>query len=209
MKKNISIKILLLIAFFTLASSARIDAQSAPAVLKKAAQKLRTASGVSCDFSIRQDQGNMSGTLKAKGSKFAITTPAASTWYDGKTMWTANARTKETTVTTPTASEICETNPLSYINGYESQYRIGFSRRKEKGKYLVVLNPKQKNTGIRGVEIDLDAKTLLPVHIYIRTQSGQLTSVAVKNVRTGSALAESTFTYPASKMSGYEVVDLR
>lgn len=208
MKKNICIKAFLLIAFFAFATTAA-NAQSAPAVLKKAAQKLRSSSGVSCDFSIKQDQGTISGTLKAKGSKFVITTPAASTWYDGKTMWTANARTKETTVTTPTASEICETNPLSYINGYESQYRIGFSRRKEKGKYLVVLNPKQKNTGIRGVEIDLDTKTLLPVHIYIRTQSGQLTSVAVRNVRTGAGIAESTFTYPASKMSGYEVVDLR
>ena len=59
-------------------------------------------------------------------------------------MWTANASTKETTVTVPTAAEVAEVNPLAYIHGYDANYRIAFSKNREAGKYRILLNPKKE-----------------------------------------------------------------
>lgn len=178
-------------------------------VLRKASSSLLNAKGIECRFSLSGSQGSLQGSLKAKGKKFAITTPGLSTWYDGKTMWTANASTKETTVTVPTAAEVAEVNPLAYIHGYDANYRIVFSKNREAGKYRILLNPKKRNTGIKAVDITINAKSFKPERIYIRQSNGQLITVMIRSLNLSASVSASEFTYPASRYRGYETVDLR
>ena len=115
MKLNNIFKFGLLLALLVIAPLNAFSATTAADVMKQASDKLRTAKGVTCKFTLSSNQGKMAGTLKSAGAKFALTTPASSTWFNGKNMWTYNSSSKESTIVAPTESEIREVNPLEYI----------------------------------------------------------------------------------------------
>lgn len=198
--------LLLLVSIITAVPAFALTPQQ---VIQKSASRLKGAPGIVCSFSVSGALGNMKGTLKASGNRFALTAPAATTWYDGKTMWTANHSTKETTVTIPTASEVAESNPLSYISGSGNQYRMAFSARKEAGRYLVLLNPVRKGTGIKAVEVAVNAKTMLPERVMIRMSDNKVTTIRVVSLNLSKKVSAGDLKYPAASMKGYEIVDLR
>lgn len=186
-----------------------MSAQNAVQVLDKAIAKLSSAPGVTCSFTASGDGGNVKGTLKTGGEKFHLSTPASKTWYDGRTMWTANAQTKEITIVNPTAEEISQVNPFAYLRGVRGNYRMAFSKRKEAGKHLVVLNPVRKGEGIKAVEVALDKTTLLPVRFIIRDDNDRRTTINVSGLNLKGGNAPSDFICPSKNLKGYEVVDLR
>ena len=198
---------LVMLAFLSTVSA--LAALTPAQVLQKTASLINSAKGVDCRFSASGAQGSINGNVKASGSRFAVLTPQASTWFDGRTMWTANSSSRETTVTVPTAEEIAETNPLAYINGYQNLYNLYFSRRKEAGRYLVLLNPKKKNSGIKAVEIAVNAKTFKPERIIIRQSNDQRVTVNIRSLNLSASIPEASLTYPAASYKDYELVDLR
>lgn len=189
----------------TLPSAARSYAEQ---VLDKTISKLVSAPGVTCRFEAQSNGQSVNGSMKTSGRKFQIKSPASSTWYDGRQMWTANAQTKEITLVVPSAEELSEVNPFAYLSNVKGQYKVGYSKRKETGRHLIVLNPKTKNSGIKAVEIAIDSKTLLPERFIIRNTSNQVTTIQVSGLSLKGS-GNSEFTCPVKSMSNYELVDLR
>ena len=113
------------------------------------------------------------------------------------------------TVSTPEPVDIADANPLMYLNGYNSTYRLFFSKRKEAGKYLVLLNPRNKNADIKAIEVAINTKTLLPERFIVRTNDDQRSTVYVTNLNLNGKLPAGTFTFPAAKYKDYEIVDIR
>ena len=100
------------------------QAQTPESVLDKCAKKISAKSGVTADFVMESAQyGNSSGTVSVKGQKFMATTPAATMWFDGKTLWTYMSKNNEVNVTTPTEAQLQSLNPYNFIN----MYKKGFS----------------------------------------------------------------------------------
>lgn len=184
------------------------SAQTPAEVLGRAAARIEGSRGISCRFTVKGGSNTLEGNLVSAGKKFCITTPGASTWYDGKTMWTVNPSTKEVTITEPTAQEVAETNPLSYLHGYNTAFRLFFSRRKEKGRHLVLLNPRKEGTGVKAVEIAIDSQTYNPVKMTIRFDDDRRSTVGISEL-SRKAVSPSSFVFPAEKYRGYEMVDLR
>lgn len=184
-------------------------AETAAQLLDKAVSKISRSSGVVCSFAVSGNGNNLKGELISSGNKFKLVTPAGTTWYDGKSMWTASNSSKEITLVTPTAQEINESNPFAYLSGYETDYKVYFSRRKSDTCHLVLLNPKKKNAEIKAVEIDLNKKTLLPERFIIRDRSDKVVTVSVSSLSIGKKTSASVFVCPVDKMEGFEVVDLR
>ena len=207
--KRFEMKKLLTIALTVLAAALAASAQSPAQILAKAAGKINSAPGIDCTFTARTGQGVVHGSLKASGKAFAVETNGASTWYDGKTMWTANHSTEETIVSLPTPQEIAETNPLSYLSGYSSLYNVYLSKRKEAGKHLVLLNPKKRNTGIKAVEIAVNAKSMLPERLIIRQDNDQLITVNIGRLNLDGKITAASLAYPESRYKGYETIDMR
>ena len=185
------------------------SAQTADGMLKKAAAAINGAGGLTASFTLDYGQQKMTGTLKASGRKFALQTSSTSTWYDGKSMWTYNPNTKETTLMTPTPQEVGEANPLAIVNSYSSAFTASFAKSQTKGSKTVVLTPKSKQSGYKSVHVTIPDGTSFPSKLVVIPSSGQKVTVSVSQVKTGQKLPESSFVYPKSKYPKVEIVDLR
>ena len=185
------------------------SAQTADGMLKKAAAAINGAGGLTASFTLDYGQQKMTGTLKASGRKFALQTSSTSTWYDGKSMWTYNPNTKETTLMTPTPQEVGEANPLAIVNSYSSAFTASFAKSQTKGSKTVVLTPKSKQSGYKSVHVTIPDGTSFPSKLVVIPGSGQKVTVSVSQVKTGQKLPESSFVYPKSKYPKVEIVDLR
>ena len=186
-----------------------ICAGNAAQVLDKAVGKLKGSSSVECAFKVSGNSQSVTGNLKTAGQKFKLTTSAGTTWYDGKSMWTANPASKEITLVEPSQQEVRESNPFSYLDGYKSTFNIYFSRRKDASRHLVLLNPKTKSSEIKAVEIAINKKTYLPERFIIRDRNDRVTTIEITSLRLTGKSPEATFTCPVKQMKDYELVDLR
>jgi outer membrane lipoprotein carrier protein lolA len=198
-----------LAVFFLLCGALDMSAATASEIMNKAARKAKSAQTISGTFSVTTSGKTFNGSLKASGSKFSFLTPMASSWYNGKNMWTYNASSKETTLVTPTASEIAESNPFEYLRTYSANYNATFSNKKIAGKYVIVLLPKSKRNTIKSVEVSLNGKTLKPERFVITPRSGASTTINVKSLEYSGAVKASEFEYPKSKYPGVQIIDLR
>ncbi len=199
----------ILVLLIGLASVFSVSAQTADAVLKKAAAAVNGANGLTASFTIDSGDHKLNGTLKSSGKMFALQTSATSTWYDGKSMWTYNPKTSETTLMTPTAAEVAESNPLSLVNSYSSSFTAAFAKTQSKGSKTIVLTPKSKKSGYKSVHVTIADGSSIPSKLVVIPSSGQKLTVSISQVKLNQKLPSSTFTYPKSKYPKVEIVDLR
>ncbi|MDE6696943.1 MAG: outer-membrane lipoprotein carrier protein LolA [Muribaculaceae bacterium] len=184
-------------------------AETADGILKKAAAGINGSSGITAAFTLDYGSQKVSGTIKASGKKFALQTSSASTWYDGKNMWTYNVRNSETTLMTPTAQEIAEANPLSIVNSYTANFTAAFAKTQNKGSKTIVLTPKSKKLGYKSVHVTIPDGSIFPSKLVIIPSSGQIVTVTISQVKKDLKLPDATFIYPKSKYPKVEIVDLR
>lgn len=186
-----------------------VNPLTAQDVLTKTVNKINSAKGISCSFSLHVNGKKVSGTLKSSSNKFAITCSAYSSWYDGSKMWTYNPSTKETTLTVPTATEIAETNPLNYVRSHSNSFRPAFAKEKQSGKYVLTLTPIKKTQGIKNMTLYVNSSTFTPSRIKITMTNGTSTDIALSSVNYSAKLPASTFVYPAKQYPKVEIIDLR
>lgn len=197
------------LVFFTICTFNVFAAESATQILDHAVAKIKKASSVDCRFSIKSDNQSVAGSLNMADNKFKLESPYATTWFDGLKMWTANPKTKEITLVNPTDRELKESNPLQYLQGYKHDYNVFFSKRKDTRRYLVLLNPKTKNSDIKAVEIALNKITLLPERLIIRDKNDKRTTVIISAMKVESKVDPNKYVCPVQSMTDYEVIDLR
>lgn len=184
-------------------------AETAEQVLRRCASGINGANGVSATFTISYGNQKVSGSIKSSGKMFALLTSASSTWYDGKNMWTFNAKSKETTLMSPTPGEVAEANPLSLVNSYSTMFTASFAKNQTKGSKTILLSPKSKHTGYKSVQVMIPDGSSYPSKLTIVPSSGQTVTVSIINVKTSQKLPPSTFVYPKSKYPDAEIIDLR
>lgn len=184
-------------------------APTAQQVLAKTAAVMNKSGSLVCSFSVNTGGNTITGTLKNSGKRFAVVTSSASSWYNGKNLWTYNPSSGETTLVTPTQAELAEVNPLLYVNSYSSNFTASLSKTAKAGSYDVVLTPKKRNSGIKSVIISINASDWHPTRVVVRPTSGKAVTLTVKNLRLGAKISPSEFEYPKKKYPKAEVIDLR
>lgn len=189
-----------------------LHAQSPAAseVVSKAASKLGTATGLKVTFTLTSGGRSLEGTLVESGNRFAVTTAAGSTWYNGQSMWSYNPRTNETTLSTPDAEELRVANPLYYLQdaGNQKAYTIKYVRQQPAGKYAVALLPTDKKSNLRSVIAVIDRNYDIK-EIKVTTTTGQETALTVRSIDLKSRQAASQFEYPRIKYPKVPVIDMR
>lgn len=199
---------IILMAALAMTSEASAS-ESAASVLNRAASAVNSSNGLTAAFTLDYGGQKVSGSIKALGNKFVMETSATSTWYDGKSMWTYNPKTSETTLTIPTASEVAEANPLSLVNTYSSSFTASFTKTQKAGSKTIVLTPKSKSLGYKSVHVTISDTTSLPTQIVVVPLSGQKITVSISKVNKGVKMPDATFVYPKGKYPKVEIVDLR
>lgn len=202
---------IILVGMAVLAVAQASAVETATQVAMRASQLLQRASGVRAEFIIGTGSNQMKGTLLSAGTKFSISTPGMSTWYDGKTMWTYNSRTGETTITYPTPAEVAETNPLALISAGTNRFSAFYAKKqpaKGKGR-RVVLTAKGKDLGVKSVAVTIADGSYLPTNVVVTPLTGQPTTVNISRINTKSNFSASDFVYPTGKYPKAEIIDLR
>ncbi|MDE6521961.1 MAG: outer-membrane lipoprotein carrier protein LolA [Muribaculaceae bacterium] len=203
-------KILFILSIVILGiSSSATAAETADGLLKKAAAKISGSAGLTASFTLDYGSQKVSGTMKAAGKKFTLQTSSSSTWYDGKNMWTYNAKNAETTLMNPTAQEVAEANPLSIVNSYSSNFTAAFAKGQAKGSKTIILTPKSKQMGYKSVHVTIPDGSVFPSKLVVVPINGQKVTVTITQVKSVPKLPDSSFIYPKSKYPKVEIVDLR
>lgn len=183
-------------------------AVTAEQVAQKAASVISSTKGLTATFTISTNGKTAKGVVKSSGSKFSVIMPQMSSWYNGKTLYTYNPRTSETTVITPTAQELLESNPLLYVKGGAGGYTYKFSPVKRNGKYVIDLTPRSKRSALKKLTFTINSSNYHVERIAVTT-SGMTTTVDVTSLKTGVVSPASDFEYPKAKYPKAEIVDLR
>jgi len=183
-------------------------ALTAMQVAQKAAAVITNSKGISASFIVSGNGINTKGIIKSIGQKFSVVMPQVSTWYNGKALYTYNPRTAETTVSTPDARELLESNPLLYVKGGSVGYTCRFSAVRCNGRYVVDLFPRDKRTAIKKLTFTINASNFHTEKIVVDT-GGNITTINVTSLKTGVKLQSSEFEYPKARYPKVEIVDLR
>lgn len=206
--KRLSTVLMILSAILSFAADLSA-AETASQIAHRASQLLQRAAGINAEFTMESEGRSIKGNLKTSGKKFSISTPGTSIWYDGKTMWTYNSSTQETTVTLPTPQEVAETNPLSVVQANSGDFSIYFAKKQpSKGKRIVFI-PKRKDLGLKSVAVSVSSGTYMPYNVVVTPQSGKPTTVHINSLSTKSNFSPSDFVYPSGRFPKAEIVDLR
>lgn len=181
-------------------------AETPAQTLQRCVAKLNGAKSLQAEFVMKSGGSNVSGTLTSKGKKFALVSPAASTWYDGAEITAYSPASKEATVWRPTAGELAESNPLLYLST-ASDYTVSAESRNVKGEIGLKLVPKRRNSGVKSVRVVINASTMLPKSITVAAGSGTM-AVTIKSLRLNPAVSDASFRFPKAKYPGAKIVRL-
>lgn len=182
---------------------------NAGAFMNEAAKTIITSKSIEASFKIESNgQTTIIGDIAVKGEKFAITTTANSTIFNGKTQWTISSDDKEISVFEPTADEIAQINPFSVIGSYEKNYNVKLIS-SDNSVVKIQLTPKKKETSIKKIVITFGTKTKLPQRMILTLDDNKVLSIGIFDVRTNADIQSSCFEVIDKNYPGYEIIDLR
>ncbi len=206
MRKIISVNILL--AFLFIGALPLAAARpSAKSVVENALKKLRSAKSLNVSFAVKNGGNSGAGKLTVAGKCFMMGAPDLKVWYDGATQWAYAPRGGEVNVTTPTAAELAESNPMSVLTNMSTAYacrRLSSSSSVDK----IELTPRGK-TDIAKAVVTFSVATGYPTDIVVTGTDRSVTSIHITSLKAGGALPASYFRFDSRKYPGVEIVDLR
>ena len=180
-------------------------AQSAKAVLDKAAATITAQSGVKANFKMTTANGSTSGTIAIKGKKFYATTPQAKVWFDGKTQWTYLKNNDEVNVSNPTEAQLQAINPYNFIHLYKRGYT--YTMNTAGTDYVIHLVANSADRKIKELFISVNKKTYQPKQVKM-LQGKKWTTFDINSIKKEN-IADSQFRFNAKDFPKAEVIDLR
>ena len=180
-------------------------AQTAKSVLDKAAAHITVKEGVKANFKMQGGIGITSGIIFIKGKKFHASTPQATVWFDGKTMWTYMKQNEEVNVSNPTEAQLQAINPYNFINLYKNGYNCTLNN--TGSSYVVHLTSNVKDRKIKELFVTIDKQSYRPTQVKL-LQGKSWTIFDITDL-SKSKVADSQFRFNANDFPKAEVIDLR
>lgn len=211
--KRITYIVISLIAY-----SISLSAQSADAILDKAAETYKNSNGITATFTMRTHSApqnvteSFEGVINIKGDKFTLTTPDLRTWYNGTTQWSYMERAEEVSVTTPSGDDLQFTNPSILLSNYKKGFTASLKGESTapngKAAYDIELTPKKKSN-ITKVSLQIEKYAGLPAGITIVMKNGINTYILISELKKDVNQPDSFFTFNETEYPDAEIIDLR
>ena len=182
-------------------------AETADGVMAKSAEQFKKSPSITANYTATAKGDVVNGKIVVAADKFALTSSALSTWFDGKTQWTLDSKTNEVNVTEPTNEELQQINPFAIISTFRKSYKSKMLKA-QKGQYKIELRPVDRKAEISHAIVVFNASTYLPVELQMTTPNGLLV-IKVKNAVVGGQLPQTTFRFDKAKYPKAKIVDLR
>lgn len=190
-------------------------AQDAKMILDRTAAHLKGAGGIQARFEATQFKGNQAagtteGNIQIAGEKFKISSPALTTWFDGKTQWTLLSGSDEVNVSAPSPSEQQALNPYTFVNLYRSGYAYDARSTTYDGKpcYEVRLLAKDAKKEIPEMRLMID-NSYNPLSIRVKQKQGNWLRIRVSGLRLNQKFGADTFRFNPKEHPKAQIIDLR
>jgi len=177
-------------------------------VLRKCADKIKSAPSLYVTYTVTADGHTSDGLLVIQGDMFTISSPGMRSWFDGKTQWTYASQIGEVNIITPTPEEVRQINPMAIIRTFATAYTTQ-PLKATAGKTAVRLKAKDAKADITSADITIDDKTLYPTGITLSMSNNQKVKLDIRSVNTGSRLPVDNFRFDRTHFPGVNVIDLR
>ncbi|MDP3437547.1 MAG: outer membrane lipoprotein carrier protein LolA [Bacteroidales bacterium] len=208
----------LFVMLFTLAAFGQ-GAPSTTDLLSKmrAAIKQHSAIEVTFNMSAKSPEGELlgdfAGTVQAQGNAFKMVNPQLELFCDGKSKWILSTEIDELTIfPNDTSDTDLVENPIGFLTSLGTQtssYSYSARLKESNGNWVVELIPSNKKMPYKSVLVGIDKNSNLPVKIEYTAKDGSSYVVVIKSFKPSSGWPETNFIFPASRMKGLLVTDLR
>lgn len=181
---------------------------TADKIMENVVKSVRDATSLNVSISGQVGSTAFKADVTMARDKFTFKSGQMQVFYDGSTQWTVDTDSKAVSITTPTAEELAETNPLHFINTYKNNYKAALVS-SGAGTYTVKLTANRKSSYIRSAQVVVSSSTWLPTHITAQLSTGKTLTMRINSATKGSALPLSAFRFDKKNFPKYEIIDLR
>jgi outer membrane lipoprotein-sorting protein len=213
-------KLLATIFIFTLSFIAITaqDVNKAKEILSKSGARYKKFATIKADFKYTLEiQGDkkfketQSGTLYLKKTKFKLAMTDQEVISDGVTMWTYIKDAKEVQINNY-SSKVMDVNPAEIFTMWEHGYLYGYTGEVTENKKVlqeIELTPTDKKQSIFKVKLYISKVNSEIVKAKIYEKNGNIYTYEILNMAPNTKMADTFFSWDASKHPGVKVVDLR
>lgn len=210
-KHRLKTYLLILLAFVAFPAPLSM-ALTASQIINKTASTVESFPSLHLSLVSTSGKTSVSAKLVMSGPRFVFTTSDMEVYYDGQTQWTFDPSAGEVTLTTPTAEELAEINPLAFLRNYARNSDRDYTTSivsTAGNKTQIKMVAKTRKQFVKSTLITIDTSTWLPTEVKAELTNGQTVSVRVVSSIKGKALQAPHFRFPQSKYPTVEVIDLR
>lgn len=139
------------------------------------------------EFAVTVEEGasqpmTYSGELVMRGEKFRLTMWNMEAAYDGETLYIYSEDTDELTLSTPTAQDMAETNPLLFAKALREASKQRFAAGQSKtDMHVIEFVPAMQGTGVQKFVLVLRKADLLPQEVVMKESATQQTVLRFRN----------------------------
>jgi outer membrane lipoprotein-sorting protein len=203
---------------FTQTNSLGKSDPNAKVILDNVSKKFKSFPSVQAAFNLKVEdakgkvQGNKSGTVAMKGSKYKVAMTGQEIYCDGTNTWTYDKASNEVTITKVDPSANTITPQKIFTNFYDKDFLYKLNGEKKVGAKTIQeieLTPTDKSKPFHKVLVYVDkvAKTISSTRIL--EKNGNKYTYTVGTFNTKANLADAQFSFNKAKYPGVEEVDLR
>ena len=191
---------------------------NAKQILDKVSAKFKTYKAVQSAFNLKVEdakgklQGNKTGTVFMKGSKYRVAMQGQEIFCDGKNVWTYDKSANEVTITKvdPTATTI--TPQKIFTNFYDKDFLYKLNGEKKMGAKTIQeieMTPTDKGKTFHKVYVYVDKGAQAIYSASILEKNGNKYTYTVNSLNGNATVNDNQFIFEKAKYPGVEEVDLR
>ena len=198
-------------------STKKFNDSESSTVLKELEAKLNSYTSISIDFMFQSEKNEkitdeMQGSIKVKGSKYALVTPMQQVFCDGVTLWNYLPEQKEVSVSNYSDEDDFQMiNPLSLVKSHTQHYKsnlIKESLNKGVMEQVIDLTP-LKSSSLYKIRLVIDKAKKQIIRITIYEKDGMQYTYIVTKFQPNQALDDKFFVFDTAKYPDVEIIDMR
>lgn len=187
-------------------------------ILDKLSVKTKAFTSMQADFTFTLENKQekikdvQKGKIWIKGNKYKVDMNKATSFYDGKTMYSYIKDANEATITQPDPNDDNTLNPAKIFTIYEKGYKIRFISDKfedNRTLYEIDLYPIDLKKEFSRITLKID-KTKNELYSLSRYgKDGNVYVIVISNLLSNQVISDATFVFDKTKYPKVEVIDMR
>lgn len=196
---------------FTLSARSNVDAEQ----LVDRWMQIVQSRGISAKFTIKSFEGKdlisqeVSGDVVVKGNQFYFDSEELSLWFNGTTQWVYFKKTREVNISTPTADELAQTNPMMVVSGYLSRFNSRLINQADVHYHTIEMLPKNEQEKFEKLIVKFHKKDKMLQSIRLQEKTPVTYEIIITNYQKDASVHAKMFIFDASKFEGVILNDLR